>query len=226
MGSRRGGGPDRLGADHRGGGAQLRLQQPQVEDRHQRLVGEQVVALIGEQVAEATGGEGAEQLRQIGVALLAVAQVGEEVAEAGALARLRVVGGESVVEGGAPLGAEGLSHHHLDQPPQAADAQQQFLRVAAVDDEGVHALAGDARGEHAPTRGACHVGVLALGVDHVGRHASADAAQHAELGREGEKREEPDVRRTTPRLLAPATCPRGRSLVHPAPPGGSPRGAR
>ena len=57
-------GPHRLGADHRGGGAKLRLQEPQVEDGDQGLVAEQVVALVGEQVAQAAGGEGPEQAGQ------------------------------------------------------------------------------------------------------------------------------------------------------------------
>ena len=135
----RGGGPDRLRADHRGSGPQLRLQQAQVKDSHERLVGKQVVTLVGEQVAQAARGEGPQQLRKVGVAVLAVAQEGEKVAEAGAFARLRVIGGEGVVEGGPALGAERLPDHHLDQPPEAADAQQQLLGVAAVDDEGVHA---------------------------------------------------------------------------------------
>ena len=42
-------------------GLKLRLQQPQVEDRHQGLVVQQVVALVGEQVAQAAGGEGPKQ---------------------------------------------------------------------------------------------------------------------------------------------------------------------
>ena len=57
-----GGGPHRLGADHRGGRTQLRLQQVQVEDRDQGLAGQQVVALVGEQVPQAAGGEGPQQV--------------------------------------------------------------------------------------------------------------------------------------------------------------------
>ena len=49
--------PHRLGADHRGGGPQLRFEQTQVEDGDQGLVGEEVVALIREQVPQAAGGE-------------------------------------------------------------------------------------------------------------------------------------------------------------------------
>ena len=57
--------------------------------------------------------------------------------------------------------------------------------VAPVDDEGVHALARDSRGQHPPAGGAGHVGVLALRVDDVGPHAPADAPQHSQLGGEG-----------------------------------------
>ena len=57
-----GGGPHRLGADHRGGGTQFRLQQVQVEDGDQCLVGQQVVALVGEEMAQAAGGEGTQQV--------------------------------------------------------------------------------------------------------------------------------------------------------------------
>ena len=57
--------------------------------------------------------------------------------------------------------------------------------VPLVDDEGVHALTRHARRQHSPSRGAGHVGVLALGVDDVGRDAARDAPQHAELGGEG-----------------------------------------
>ena len=65
-----GGGPHRLGADHRGGGPELGFEEPQVEDRDQGLVIEKVVALVGQQVPEAAGGEGPQQAGQTGVALL------------------------------------------------------------------------------------------------------------------------------------------------------------
>ena len=62
-------GPHRLGADHRGGGPKLRLQEPQVEDRHQGLAGEQVVPLVGEKVPQAARCEGPQQLRQVAVSV-------------------------------------------------------------------------------------------------------------------------------------------------------------
>ena len=92
-----GGGPHRLGADHRGGGPKLRLQQVQVEDGDQGLVGQQVVALVGEQVAQAAGGEGPQQVGDVAAAL--GFQVGVEVAEAGALPMLGVVARQGVVQG-------------------------------------------------------------------------------------------------------------------------------
>ena len=69
--------------------------------------------------------------------------------------------------------------------PEAADALEELLGVAPVDDEGVHALAGDAGGEHPPAGGAGHGGVLALGVDHVGGDAAGQAPQQGQLGGEG-----------------------------------------
>ena len=120
-----GGGPHRLGADHRGGGAQLRLQQVQVEDGDQGLVGQQVVALVGEQVPQAAGGEGTQQVGDVVAAALFQEVV--KVAEAGAFSGLGVVARQGVVQGGPPLGAEPFPHHHLDQSAQAADALQQFL---------------------------------------------------------------------------------------------------
>ena len=74
-----------------------------------------------------------------------------------------------MIEGGPALGTEPLADHHLDEAPEAADAEQELLGIALVDDEGVHALAGDAGGEDAPARGACHVCVFALRVDDIGR---------------------------------------------------------
>ena len=123
-------------------------------------------------------------MMRVGVACLVLLQVGVEIAEAGALAGFGVVARQGVVEGGAALRPETLSHHDLDEPSQAADALEKLLGVALVDDEGVHALAGDAGGQHAPTRGAGHVRVLALRVDDVGRDAARNAAQHAQLGGE------------------------------------------
>ena len=40
---------------------------------------------------------------------------------------------------------EPFAHHHLDETAQAADALQELFAVAPVDDEGVHALARNAR---------------------------------------------------------------------------------
>ena len=54
-----------------------------------------------------------------------------------------------------------------------------------VDDEGIHALAGDARRQDAPARGACHVRVLALRVDDVGRDAARQTSKDTELRGEG-----------------------------------------
>ena len=113
----------------------------QVEDGDERLPGEEVVVLVREEVAQAAGGEGAQQLREVGIALLEVAVEG---GEAGARARLGVVAREGVVEGGAALGPEPLAHHHLNEAAQTADALQQLLVVAAVDDEGVQPLTGHA----------------------------------------------------------------------------------
>ena len=162
-------------------GLQLRLQQVQVEDRHQGLAGQQVVALVGEQVPQAAGGEGPQQVGDLrGFPF----QVAVEVPEAGALPPFGVVTGQGMVQGGTALGAEAFPHHHLDQTPQAADALQQFLAVAPVDDKGVHALAGNARRQHAPAGGAGHVGVLALGVDDVCPDAATQPPQHAQLGGE------------------------------------------
>ena len=42
-------------------GRKLGFEEPKVEDRHQGLVVQQVVALVGEEVAQAAGGEGPEQ---------------------------------------------------------------------------------------------------------------------------------------------------------------------
>ena len=179
-----GGGPDRLGADHRGGGPQLRLQQPEIEDGDEGLVAEQVVALVREQVPQASGGERPQQPCQIGIARLVLPQVLVEVTEARALSGLGVVARQGVVEGCPPLRAQSLAHHHLDEPPEAADALEELLGVALVDDEGVHALAGHARRENAPARRSCHVRVLSFGVDDVGGDAARQAPEHAELGRE------------------------------------------
>ena len=179
LGGRR---PHRLGADHGGGGTQFRLQQVQVEHRHQGLAGQQVVALVGEQVPQAAGGEGAQQVGDLRRLLL---QVGVEVPEAGALPALGVVGGQGVVQRRSALGAEPFPHHHLDEAAQAADALQEFLAVAPVDDKGVHALAGHAGGKNPAASGPCHVGVLALRVDDVGPHAPAQPAQHPQLGGKG-----------------------------------------
>ena len=77
-----------------------------------------------------------------GVLLL---QEGIEVPEAGALPPFGVVTRQGVVQGGTALGGQPFPHHDFNQATQAADALQEFLRVAPVDDEGVHALAGDAR---------------------------------------------------------------------------------
>ena len=93
------GGPHRLGADHRCGWPEFRLQQAQVEDGHEGLVVEQVVALVGEEVAQAAGGEGPEQSGEIGVSRVALLQILVEVPEAGALAGRCVVAREGVVEG-------------------------------------------------------------------------------------------------------------------------------
>ncbi len=89
-----------------------------------------------------------------------------------------------MVQGGAALRAETLSHHDLDETAQAADALEKLLRVPLVDDKRVHALAGDAGGQDPPSGCAGHVRVLALGVDDVGGDAARDAAQHAQLGGE------------------------------------------
>ena len=112
-------------------------------------------------------------------------QVLVEVAEAGALAGLGVVARQGVVQGGPSLRAETLAHHHLYEPSQAADALEKLLGVAPLDDEGVHALAGDAGGEHPSARRPRHVRVLALGVDDVGGDAPAQAPEHPQLGGEG-----------------------------------------
>ena len=106
--------PHRLGADHRGGGPELRLQEVQVEDGDQGLVGQQVVALVGEEVAQAAGGEGPEQPGHVSPVRLVSLQVLIEVLEAGALPGLGVVARQGVVEGGAALRAETLADHHLD----------------------------------------------------------------------------------------------------------------
>ena len=99
-------------------------------------------------MSEAAGGEGPEQLRQV-VRFVSL-QVGVEVLEAGALAGLGVVTRQRVVEQRAPLRAEPLAHHDLDEPSEAADALQEFFAIAPVDDEGVHALSRHAGGEHPP----------------------------------------------------------------------------
>ena len=150
----------------------------QVEDGDQSLVGQQVVALIGEQVPQAAGGEGAQQVGDLRGLLF---QVGVEIPEAGALPSFGVVAGQGVVQGGPPLGGQPFPHHHLDQPPQAADALEQLFRVAPVNDKGVHALAGDPWRQHPSAGGPRHVGVLALRVDDVGlaRPGTARAAPPA-----------------------------------------------
>ena len=176
-----GGGPHRLGADHRGGGPELRFQQAQVEDRHQGLVAQEVVALVGEQVSQAAGGEGPEQPCEAGVSRLALLQILVEVPEAGALPWLGVVARQGVIEGGPALRSEALAHHHFDQPSQAADALEKLLGVSLVDHKGVHALARHAGGQHPASRCAGHVGVLALGVDHVGGDAARQSPEHSEL---------------------------------------------
>ena len=84
-----------------------------------------------------------------------------------------VVARQGVIEGGPSLRAQTLAHHHLDEASEAADALQQLLGVALVDDEGVHALSRHSGGEDAPARRAGHVRVLALRVYHVGGDASA-----------------------------------------------------
>ena len=69
--------------------------QVQVEDCDQGFAGQQVVSLVGEQVPQAASGEGAEQVGDIRRLLL---QVGVEIAEAGALPLLGVIGGQGVVQ--------------------------------------------------------------------------------------------------------------------------------
>ena len=162
------GGPHRLGAHHRGGGAQLGFEQTQVEDGDEGFVAQKVVSLVGEKMSEAAGGEGPEEPREIGVSRLALLQVLVEISEAGAVAWLGVVARQGVVEGGPTLRAEALAHHHLDEASQAADALEHLLGVALVDDEGVHALAGDAGRQHTAPGCPRHVRVLALGVDDIG----------------------------------------------------------
>ena len=174
-----GGGPHRLGADHRGSRSEFGFQQVQVEYRDQGFAGQQVVALVGEQVPQAAGGEGAQQVGDLRRFPL---QVGVEVAEAGALPPFGVVAGQGVVQRGPALGGQPFPHHDFDQAAQAADALQEFFAVAPVDDEGVHALAWHAWRQHPSTGGPCHVGVLALGVDDVGPHSAAQAPQNAQLG--------------------------------------------
>ena len=175
--------PHRLGAHHRRGRTKLGLEQPQVEHRHRRLSAQQVVALVGQQVSQASRGEWPQQHGEVAVPLLPEECV--EVTEARSLAGPGVIGRQEVVEQGPALGAQALAHHHLDQPAQAAYALQQFLGIAPVDHERVHALAGNTRRQHAPARGPCHVRVLPLRVDHVRGHPAAQAPQHAELGRKG-----------------------------------------
>ena len=120
--------PHRLGADHRGGRPQLRLQEVQVEDGDEGLVAQQVVSLVGEQVTQAAGGEWPEQPGQTRVSRLVLLQILVEIAEAGALPGLGVVARQGVVEGGAALRAETLSDHDLDETAQAADALEKLLR--------------------------------------------------------------------------------------------------
>ena len=180
-----GGGPHRLGADHRGGGPQFRLQQPQVEDGDEGLAGEEVVALVREQVPEAAGGEGPQQAGQAGIARLVFLQVFIKVAEPRALPGPGVVARQGVVEGCPSLRAQTLADHDLDEASQAADALEELLGVALVDDEGVHALARHAGGQNASARCAGHVRVLALRVDHVGGDAARQASEHPQLGGEG-----------------------------------------
>ena len=84
------------------------------------------VALVREQVPEAAGGERPQQPCQIGIARLVLPQVRAEVAEAGSLAGLRVAARQGVVKGGSSLRAEALSHHDLDDPPEAADAPEEL----------------------------------------------------------------------------------------------------
>ena len=108
-------------------------------------------------------------------------QILVEIAEAGALAGPGVVARQGVVEGGPALRAEALPHHHLDEPPEAADALEHLLGVAPLDDKGVHPLARHTGGEDTPARCAGHVRVLALRVDDVGGDASRQSPEHAEL---------------------------------------------
>ena len=143
---------------------------------------QKVVALVREQVAQAAGRERAQQLRQALRIVLFEERV--EVTEPGWLPRLRVVAGERMVEGGPTLGTQPLADHHLDQPPERADPLEQLFGIRLVQHERVHALACDAGREHAAAGRAGHVGVLALGIDHVGDAAAADAPEHAQLGRE------------------------------------------
>ena len=175
-------GPHRLGADHRGSGPQVWFEEAQVEDGDQGLVGDEVVALVGEQVPEAAGGERPQKAGEVGIARLALLQILVEIAEAGALPGLGVVASQGMVEGCAAVSAEALAHHHLDETTEAADALEHLLGVALVDDEGIHALAGDTGREHPAARRPRHVRVLALGVDDVGRHAPAQASENSKFG--------------------------------------------
>ena len=131
--------------------------------------GQKVVPLVGEEMAEAAGCEGTQQLRQVAVPV--AFEIGVEVLESGALPGLGVVARQGVVQGGPPRSAEALPHHHLDEPSQAADALEKLLGVSPLDHERVHALSGDAWGQHPAACGAGHVRVLALRVDDVGGHA-------------------------------------------------------
>ena len=121
--------------------------------------------------------KGRNSLARSAIARLVLLQVLVEILKAGALSGLGVVARQGVVKGCPPLGAEPLSHHDLNEASEAADALEELLRVALVDDEGVHALPRHTWGEDSPARCAGHVRVLALRVDHVGGDAARQAAE-------------------------------------------------
>ena len=97
---------------------------------------------------------------QAGISRLVFLQILVKIPEAGALPGLGVVAGQGVVQGSPPIGGEPLPYHHLNQTAKAADSLEQLLGVPLVDDEGVHALAGDAGGKDSSARSAGHVGIL------------------------------------------------------------------
>ena len=130
----------------------------EVEDRHARLVGQQIVSLVGEQVSQAAGGKGPQQARDFVFAL--PVEVVVKVPEAGSLPLIGVVPGQRMIEGGPAGGAHALPDHDLDQSPEAADALEKFLRIFSLYDEGVHALARNSRRKNAASRSAGHVRVL------------------------------------------------------------------